>query len=124
MGAETTCPLDLADSLEAEAIPDLTGRNVSLVDEVEDRICVALVEIVLVIDYPTASRLKIKLQVLERIQDTHHPYVFHSPFRERRELLGIPHYIHGSFGLIKLVSISRLSCTVLVSTPQQNLLPG
>lgn len=59
------------------------------------------------------SRLKITLQVLGRTQDTHHPYVFHSPFRERRGLLGIRHCIHGSFGLVTLVSMSRLAHTAV-----------
>lgn len=44
MRTKTTCSLDFANSLKAETIPYLAGRNVGLVDEVEDRVCVALVE--------------------------------------------------------------------------------
>lgn len=56
MGAETTCSLDFANSLEAKAIPDLARRNVGLVDKVEDRICVALAGTVgLVRDYSTTK---------------------------------------------------------------------
>lgn len=44
MRAETPCTLDLANSFEAKSIPDFQRRDVGFVDQVEDGVCVALIE--------------------------------------------------------------------------------
>lgn len=44
VGAKAACTLDFANSFEAEPVPYLTGCNVGLVYQVEDGVCVTLIE--------------------------------------------------------------------------------